>query len=489
MHKQSILIACSVALALLGTAARAENLLEVYSASLRSDPLIREAEARRMAALEGKPQARSLLLPQLSVEGQIYTANADGESTFPSLDDTGNIVTVGNRSSTDVNQYWDYAAQLTQTIFRWDQWQSLQRADSEVALAEANYRAAQQDLMVRVSQSYFEVLAAEDTLAAAEATAQAFARQLEQAEKRFEVGLIAITDVQESRAANDSAIASVILAKRALATAQERLRELTGDFYATLVKPGDDMPLDQPQPLDEQSWVDQALEQNLDVIAARLGVDIAKRDVKIAQSGYMPTVDLFAQYGESNRDATQTNQSFDPSDPTREGARVSGSADSDTSNDAIGLRVNVPIFKSGGTSSRVREQVYLHRASRERLEGSQRAAERETRDAYLGVLAERARVGALKQAVKSNQTALEATEAGFEVGTRTTVDVLDARRRLFESQRDYARSRYDYLINVVKLKSAAGVLAPPDLNAINGYLTTPTTLPTVRPTPAKPPAG
>jgi outer membrane protein len=335
--------------------------------------------------------------------------------------------------------------------------------------------------MVRVSLAYFVVLAAEDTLAAAEATAQAFARQLEQAEKRFEVGLIAITDVQEARAANDSATAGVILAKRVLATAQERLREITGDAFTSLVKPADDMPLDQPQPLDEQTWVDQALEQNLDVIAARLGVELAKRDVKIAQAGYMPTVDLFAQYGETNRDAEQTNQSFDPSGTLGTGDKVRGSADSETNNDAVGLRVNVPVFKSGGTNSRVREQVYLHRASREKLEGTQRAAERETRDSYLGVIAEKARVGALKQAVKSNQTALEATEAGFEVGTRTTVDVLDARRRLFESQRDYARSRYDYLINLVKLKSAAGVLVPADLNAINGYLTTPTTLPVVRP--------
>jgi outer membrane protein len=490
MRKKSVLIACGVAVALMGSAVRAENLLEVYQAAIKSDPLIREAEARRMAALESKPQARSLLLPQVNVGGQIYTANSDGESTFPQVDrTTGNIVTVGNRSSTDVDQYWDYSAQLTQTVFRWDQWQGLQRAGSEVALAEANYRAAQQDLMVRVSQAYFEVLAAEDTLAAAEATAQAFARQLEQAEKRFEVGLIAITDVQEARAANDSATAGVILAKRVLATAQERLREVTGDTYTSLVKPADDMPLDQPQPLDEQHWVDQALEQNLDVIAALLGVELAKRDVKIAQAGYMPTVDLFAQYGETNRDATQTNQSFDPSGTLGTGDPVRGSADSETTNDAVGLRVNVPIFKSGGTSSRVREQVYLHRASREKLEGTQRAAERETRDAYLGVIAEKARVAALKQAVKSNQTALEATEAGFEVGTRTTVDVLDARRRLFESQRDYARSRYDYLINLVKLKSAAGVLVPQDLNAINGYLTTPTTLPAVRPGPAAKPAG
>ena len=160
---------------------------------------------------------------------------------------------------------------------------------------------------------------------------------------------------------------------------------------------------------------------------------------------------------------------------------LEGPADSDQVDDTYGVRVNIPIFAGGATQSRVREQVHLHRAERERLEGAIRRAERDTRDAYLGVLAERARVTALKQSVKSNQTALEATEAGFEVGTRTTVDVLDARRRLFEAQRDYARSRYDYLINFVRLKSAAGVLAPGDLQSINGFLTTPTTLPVVRP--------
>jgi outer membrane protein len=484
MHKKSILIACGVALALLGTAARAENLIEVYNAAVRSDPLIREAEARRMAALEGKPQARSLLLPQLNVGGQIYTANQDSESTFPQVDrTTGNIVTVGNRSSTDVSDYWDYAAELSQTIFRWDQWQQLKRADSQVAVAEANYRAAQQDLMVRVSSAYFDVLAAEDTLSAAEATLQAFSRQLEQAEKRFEVGLIAITDVQEARAAHDSATAGVIAAKRVLASTQEALRELTGEAYGTLAKPAEDMPLNQPQPADEQGWVDQATEQNLAVVAARLGVDVAKRDVQIAQAGFMPTVDLFARYGETYRDATQTNQSFDPSGNLGSGDVVEGSADSETNSDVIGLRVNVPLFTGGGTRSKVREQTYLHRASRERLDGALRKAERDTRDAYLGVIAERARVNALKQSVKSNQTALEATEAGFEVGTRTTVDVLDARRRLFEAQREYARSRYDYLINVVRLKSAAGLLAPQDLATINGFLTAPTTLPVVRPSP------
>ncbi len=482
MRKPSFFLACSVAVALFGQGvARAENLLEVYQAAVKNDPVIREADARRMASLEAKPQARALLLPQVSVGGQIYTANSDGESTFPQVNQTtGDIVTVGNRSSTDVKQYWDYSAELTQTVFRWDQWQALKRADSQVAVAEANYRAAQQDLLVRVSQAYFDVLAAEDTLSAADASLQAYTRQLEQAEKRFEVGLIAITDVQEARAAHDSATADLIAAKRALASSNEALREITGDTYATLVKPADDMPLDQPQPLDQDGWVKKALDDNLGVIAARLDSEVAAANVKIAEAGHLPTVDLFATYGETDRQATQTNQAFDPSGTLGgTGDKVKGSADSNTTSDVIGLRVNIPVFAGGGTRSKVREQVYLQRAAREKLEGTMRSAERQTRDAYLGVLSEKARVQALQQSVKSNQTALEATEAGFEVGTRTTVDVLDARRRLFEAQRDYARSRYDYLINIVKLKSAAGSLAPADLGSINGFLTQPMTVPEI----------
>ena len=475
MHRNKFVLAGAIACALLGSAAQAENLLEVYQDSVKNDPVIREAEARREAALEVKPQARGLLLPQVKIDGQWAQSDSDSNATFTQAVDNDNdpatppvIAIVNNQQATD-QDFWNYQAEATQTLFRWDQWQALKRADAQVALAEANYRAAQQDLLLRVSQSYFDVLAAEDTLSAAEATLQAVTRQLEQAEKRFEVGLIAITDVQESRAAHDSATAAVIAAKRALATAHEAVRELTGEAYQTLIKPGEEMPLDQPQPADEETWVSQPLEQNLNVIAARLGVDVAKRNVKIAQAGHLPSVDLFANRTEFDTNSTQINNGLE------------GPADADQTEDTYGIRVNIPIFAGGATQSRVREQVHLHRAERERLEGAIRRAERDTRDAYLGVLAERARVTALRQSVKSNQTALEATEAGFEVGTRTTVDVLDARRRLFEAQRDYARSRYDYLINLVRLKSAAGVLAPSDLESINSFLTTPTTLPVVRP--------
>ncbi len=488
MTTRSLLLAGCVAAALLATSpVRAENLVEVYQAAVRSDPVLREAEARRSAALELKPQARGLLLPQVNLAGQYATRESDSESTFTQRIDTDNdpntpgvIVPVPNTQQADAD-YWNYDATLTQSLFRWDQWQALKRADAQVAVAEATYRAAQQNLLVRVSTAYFDVLAAEDTLGAAQATLEALTRQLEQADKRFEVGLIAITDVQEARAAHDNATAGVIAAKRALATSQEVLRELTNETYATLAKPATDMPLTAPQPADEQGWVDQALQNNLDVIAARRESEVAARDVKVARAGHLPTVDLFAQHTEYDADATQTNNG------------LTGPADSNQTNDTIGVQVRVPIFSGGATQSRVRETVYLQRAARERLEARQRAAEREARDAYLGVIAERARVQALAQAVKSSQTALEATEAGFEVGTRTTVDVLAARRTLFEAQRDFARSRYDYLINIVRLESAAGGLVQEDLAGINSFLTTPTALPAVRPqtapAPSPPPPG
>src|SRR5688572_32575030 len=417
MHRNKFVLAGAIACALLGSASRAENLVEVYQDAVKNDPLIREAEARREAALEVKPQARGLLLPQINIDGQWAQSDSDSNSTFTQAVDQDNdpntppvIAIVNNQQATD-QDFWNYQAEATQTLFRWDQWQQLKRADAQVALAEANYRAAQQDLLLRVSQAYFDVLAAEDTLSAADATLQAVTRQLEQAEKRFEVGLIAITDVQESRAAHDSATAAVIAAKRVLASTHEVLRELTGEAYQTLTKPAEEMPLDQPQPADEESWVAQALEQNLNVIAARLGVDVAKRNVKIAQAGHMPSIDLFANRTEFDANATQINQG--PGGPP-----VEGPADSDQTEDTYGVRVTIPIFAGGATQSRVREQVHLHRAERERLEGAIRRAERDTRDAYLGVLAEKARVTALNQSVKSNQTALEATEAGFEVGTR-----------------------------------------------------------------------
>ena len=291
MLKKNILIAAGVALALLGTSARSENLLEVYQAAVRSDPQIREAEARRMAALEAKPQARGVLFPQLSVNGNAYTASADTEGfqrqfrevTNPDTGEPSAVpVSVPYTNTTDTDSFWNYDAQVTQTLFRWDQWQRLKQADSQVALAEAEYRAAQQDLMVRVSQRYFDVLAAAETLRASEATLDAFTQQLAQAERRFKVGVVTVIDVEEARSARDAAAAGSIAAKRSLAVASELLTELTGELHPELERPADELPVSDAEQRGEPAWVEQAIEQNLAVVAARFGVDIAKRDVRIA---------------------------------------------------------------------------------------------------------------------------------------------------------------------------------------------------------------
>jgi outer membrane protein len=453
-------LAAAVLLALGSTTGHAVDLLDVFQRALQSDPLIREADANRLATHERKPQALASLLPQLDASGSINRTESDGSTTFLQALDPGPppvTVIVNTDQKTDAD-YWQYQLQLRQTVFRWDQWVALQRADAEVAQAEVEYQAAAQDLIVRVAQRYFDVLAARDTLDAAEATREAFERQLEQADKRFEVGLIAITDVQEARAANDEAAAAVIAAKRVLATNEELLRELTGELFRDLESPDADMPLKTPEPEDEDEWVDAALEQNLALQSSRLAADIAKENVRVARSGHYPTLDLVLSHSGFDQDADQTNNG------------LTGPADADSTQDTISLQLNFPIYSGGAVSSRVREQVYLHRAARERLERTARETERATRDAYLGVLSEISRVGALRQAVESGRTALQATEAGFEVGTRTTVDVLDARRRLFEAQTQYARSRYDYIINLINLQQAAGMLTRNDLDEINGWL-------------------
>jgi outer membrane protein len=293
---------------------------------------------------------------------------------------------------------------------------------------------------------------------------EAFSRQLEQADKRFEVGLIAITDVQEARAARDQATAAVIAAKRTLATRREFLRELTGETFGDLAAPGEDMPLRTPQPENEEEWVKSALEQNMRLISARLQTDIAKDDVRVARSGHFPTLDIVARHSYS--------EDTDGEERVIQGAISRPSIpDSENESDVIGLEFNVPIFSGGSTQSQVRQRVYLHRAARERSERTARETEREVRDAYLGVLSEISRVQALRQAVASSQTALQATEAGFEVGTRTTVDVLESRRNLFDAQTSYSRSRYDYIINLLRLRVATGNLSEADLQEANRWLT------------------
>ncbi|MGI9237927.1 MAG: TolC family outer membrane protein [Woeseiaceae bacterium] len=441
------------AFALSGTA-QAASLLEIYQQALQSDPQIHEAEARRLAALEARPQARGAYLPALSFNGDWTESEFDGTSV--EIDSDGSIGSLTSASESEVTR-WQFT--LRQSIFRWDQIVNLRRAEKLVAKAEAVREAAQQDLIVRVALRYFNVLAAEDRLTSIHANRTAISRQLEQAKQRFEVGLIAITAVQESQAAYDNAIADEIAAKRDLATAREFLREITGEYVTKLSAPGDDFPLITPEPNDEASWVDLSLAQNLNLVASRIDEQLARDEISFQRTGHYPSIELVANSGESDTKADRSfnNSPFIP-------------ADSDGSLDTISIQFNLPLFEGGGTSSRVREAVYLHRASREQLQRVTRETERQARDAYLGVNSEKSRVKALEQAVASNRTALEATQAGFEVGTRTIVDVLDAQFSLYLAITNFYRSRYDYVLNALRLKQAAGNLEVRDLERIDRWL-------------------
>jgi len=453
-----------------GQAAQADNLLQVYEKAVLSDPGIREAEANRLATQEGQPIARGALLPQITGSYNWQQADARGSSTFgqaidPDNDpDTPPIIAILNRRFNSArSETNNWSLNLSQSVFNWAQWVQLSQADRQSAQADVEYQAAQQELMVRVAEAYFNVLAAEDTLASEQGTKESIGRQLEQAQKRFEVGLIAITDVEEAQAGFDRAVAAEILAKRNLANTKEALRTIVDEIPATLARLPEEIPLAAPVPADENQWVDTALQQNRDVVAAQIATAIAKGNVSLARTGHYPTISFVASIADGDTTGSQRT-GFAGEELLR------FPSDSNNHQDAYGLQFALPIFSGGSTSAEVQQAVYLHRASREALEKTVRETVRQTRDAYLAVISEMSRVEALYQSLQSSRTALKATEAGYDVGTRTAIDVLESRRNLLIAETNYLRSRYDYLLNGLRLKQAAGTLTTEDVARVNGFL-------------------
>jgi outer membrane protein len=451
------------ALCVSAASAPAADLLAVYQRALQNDPQLREAEANRLASLEAKPQALSALLPQLAGNAAVSREHDSGTSTItqPLSSPPGPVILqtypFDGRIITTTHKY---GIDLKQNLFRWENWVALQRADAQVAQAEADYQAAQQDLMTRVAQRYFDVLAAQDDLEAQQVALTSIQRQLDQAESRFQIGLIAITDVEEARAAHDSGAAAVIAAKRSLASTQELLREITGDAFDWLARPIEPFELANPDPISEDRWVDMALQQNLALVSSRLAADIARENISSARGGHYPSLDLV---GSRYKMTTNGVDTFTDGTPA-------GGTTLDQQQRTIGLQLTFPIYAGGMVSSQVRQAVYLHRAAKERVERVARQTEHDARDSYLGVLSEISRVKALRRAVESNATSLRATESGYEAGTRTAVDVLQSRQLWVQAQTDYSRSRYDYMLNVLKLQLAAGTLSQQSLERINGLL-------------------
>lgn len=458
---KGLLLGCA-GLVLLNTAV-AKDLLEVYGDALQHDPTLQEAQATRRAAEEANPQALAALLPQLSGDYAVTRQGQDFSEIEPlGVAPNGEAIEVPLSERAYTTQR-GYQLTLKQSLFSWNNWATLGRAHKQVAQAEADYRAAEENLIQRAAQAYFNVLNAEESLDAQVAALEAYTRQLDQANVRYDAGLIAITDVKEAQSQHDQTAAAVIDAKRNLASMQQALREITDEDYDFLAKPGDDMPLLNPQPADPARWVQVSMDQNLTLLSSRLAADVARQNVYIAQSGRAPTLDLTGIRSNSNQFGDQVVGIGGPA--------VRYPYPFEQSNKQIGVQITVPLFSGGLVSSQVRQAQYQWIAAKDHVITISRQTEHQARDAFNGVVSEVARVNALKQGVVSAQVAMRATQAGYDVGTRTEVELLQQRQNLVQAQTNYAQARYNYLLDIVQLRLAAGTLDRQTLQEINGWLT------------------
>ncbi len=411
--------------------------MDIYQLAADNDPRIRGAEAEHLAARETLKQSKANFLPNISFSA--------GRTEFDQNVTKSVFGSTGTRSFNNT----EYILSLNLSLYNRDNYAARRLAKATATRADAEYEAARQELLLRLAEAYFGVLSAQDNQEFARAEQRAVKRQLDQTQQRFDVGLVAITDVHESRARYDLSVAESISADNELDNGIEVLRAITGAYHAQLDKLGDDITLVRPTPEDIDQWTRTALDQNPALLAREAALKESRENVARQRSGHYPGLDLVA-----SRAYTESGGVFANTTDTT----------------AIGLNFNLPLYAGGRTSSQTRQALHLLEASRQALEEQRRTTQRQARNAYLGVLSGISRVKALKQAQISNQSALRAAEAGYDVGTRTTVDVLLARRNLFSAQRDYAQSRYDYILNTLRLQQAAGLLTADSLKAIGGWL-------------------
>jgi outer membrane protein len=416
----------------------AENLLEIYRTALENDPTYLAAYADYQAIVESKNQRVAPLLPNLNLSGEYGDISQNYSGTAPDQDYTE----------------YGYNLNLNQAIFHYDYWVALRQANLQVTQAEANFSNARQELIQRVTSRYLEVLAAGDNLTFAKGEMEAIGEQLNQTKQRYEVGLSAITDVHEAQARYDQAVAQNIEAENLLANTKENLREVTGRYYEYLAVLLEESPLVAPEPQNVDAWLDVAKERSLSLMAAEKTMQIAQEEISRNRAGHYPTLDLVASYGYTDA----------------EGGLFTGATGREIEDTRVGVQLNLPLYEGGRVSSLTREAAHRYQQAKDLYEQQRRATERETRSSYQNVLANISSVRAFAQALVSSKTALEATEAGYEVGTRTAVDVLNSRREVYRAERDYARSRYTYIQQTLRLKAAVGTLTEQDIIAINNWL-------------------
>lgn len=432
----------------------AVDLVGVYELAVKSDPRLRAAEYRREATGENKAIARANLLPQIGAGANWNWG--DSETDFPNPFPPPDRRVVDSDIDTD-----SYGAELRQSLYRQANYEALDVARGQITQADAVYQVTYQDFLLRVAESYFTVLTLTDGVTFAEAEEKAFQRQFEQAEQRFEVGLTAVTDVHEARATYDSARARAIVARNNLEDAKEGLRELTGMYFEEYDPLQEVLPLVEPDPSTAAAWVDIALQSNPSVLSGRAAVEVAEANMRLARAGHFPTLDLVGSYSKFN------NNAYLYTDPVS-GQQLSGSLANEDAQ--LQLQLQVPIYEGGRVTAQTRQARFLLDATGQDLDDVQRGVVRQTENAYRAVLAGIQEVQAFEQASISAESALEATQAGFEVGTRTIVDVLIAEQRKYQAQRDNSVARHAYILRHLQLKGVAGQLSDADLRIVNQLL-------------------
>ncbi|MQA41926.1 TolC family outer membrane protein [Rugamonas aquatica] len=435
---QRPLIAVLITSAFLTLNAQAADLIQVYQQALANDATYASARSSLAAGQERITQGRSGLLPVIAATGS--SVRNSGDST------TALAGTYLPKADVD-NNVNSYSVQLTQPLFNWGSWQTYQQSKLAQATAEATFAQAQQDLITRVAQAYFDVLTAQDNLTSTQAQKVATTEQLASAKRNFEVGTQTITDTHEAQAAYDLVVAQEFAAINDLDNKRTALQVIVGQAPGELAPLRTGVTISAPSPAAVEPWVSSAESQNYAVVAAKLNVEIAKREIERNRANHMPTANLTATTSHQTTTSTQR-----------------------LNNNAIGITLNVPIFNGFAVTSKVRETIALEDKARNDLEATKRAASQNARSAYLGMNSGLAQVKALEAAEVSSKSSLDSNKLGYQVGVRINIDVLNAQKLLYSTQKDLSKARYDTIMNGLRLKSAAGSLKEDDLAPINALL-------------------
>jgi outer membrane protein len=408
------------------------TLLSYYEMAIDSDLQLRIAQSNRNVANELRPQALAGLLPQLSLDGSASRTRRDE----PLLKET--------------YESRDLSLSVSQVLFNFGQWMRLDQSVTQTAAAQAEFDTAKLNLMVRVAEAYFAVLSAQDNLNFANAEIKAIGRQLEQARERYHVGVVTINDVYEAQAAHDQAKSDKVAAETSVENAWEALRVIIGRYPSRRInRLRSHLPMTPPKPANIDKWTAMAMERNTEILAMRKRAESSRQGIRIERSGHLPTLNLKASVSDSLTDYSQS---------------------SDAEQGSISVQLSLPLYSGGLVSSKSRQAQYDYQRSLQQLELAQREAHQAVRDAYRAMLSSISRARALAATKGSTENALEATKAGFDVGTRTMSDVLSQQRSLFRARRDHLRSQYDYILSGLRLKKAAGMLKHEDVRLVDALL-------------------